>query len=250
VFTEIKNRWRRVYQLEITLVAQDKSDKKHNQIETTEEGLDNDISAFPRKVTISLYSSILILLLIISLVVYVFFKVTPSTQTDDVQSQAQVNFVHHIQSQAEQGVVEYQNKLGLMYFNGIGVTQDNNEALKWWKRAAKQGHVKTQIDLAQIYDNGIFIPEDHAEALKWWEQAAKQGSDKAQFNLASEYAMGEVMMTDYEKAYAWYSASAIQGNHSASKGRDMIAEQLTSDALAEAHKLSYEYYEKYVEPFQ
>jgi len=40
---------------------------------------------------------------------------------------------------AEQGEAQAQFKLGVMYHQGLGVTQDNEEAVRWYRQAANQG---------------------------------------------------------------------------------------------------------------
>ena len=44
-----------------------------------------------------------------------------------------------VRKAAEQGDASAQLMLGLMYYNGIGVTQDLFEAAFWLRRAAEQG---------------------------------------------------------------------------------------------------------------
>ena len=41
---------------------------------------------------------------------------------------------------ADQGLPDAQNNLGLMYKNGLSVTQDFNEALKWYRKAANRAN--------------------------------------------------------------------------------------------------------------
>jgi TPR repeat protein len=48
---------------------------------------------------------------------------------------------------AEAGDAKAQNKLGVMYDNGLGVPQDYLEALKWFRMAAEQGHADAQHSL-------------------------------------------------------------------------------------------------------
>ena len=43
-----------------------------------------------------------------------------------------------LKADAEKGVAEAQNKLGMMYDLGFGVPEDNKEAFKWYRLAAKQ----------------------------------------------------------------------------------------------------------------
>ena len=51
---------------------------------------------------------------------------------------------------AEAGDAEAQNNLGLMYFNGRGVAQDEAEAVAWYRRAAEQGFANAQYNLGAL----------------------------------------------------------------------------------------------------
>ncbi len=46
---------------------------------------------------------------------------------------------------AKNGNKEAQYHLGYMYQSGIGVVQDNNQALHWYQMAAKQGHNSASV---------------------------------------------------------------------------------------------------------
>jgi len=77
---------------------------------------------------------------------------------------------------AEQGNNEYaQFYLGLMYGNGLGVPQNDAEAVKWCRLAAEQGHNQAQYHLGLAYANGTGIPQNAAEAEKWFRLAAEHG---------------------------------------------------------------------------
>ena len=52
------------------------------------------------------------------------------------------------------------------------------------------------------------------------------------------------------KAYAWWSIAAARGHKSAKGNKGIIKEQMTPAQIAKAQKLSSEYWEKYVVPFQ
>jgi TPR repeat protein len=47
---------------------------------------------------------------------------------------------HRCRRAALRGLPDAQFLLGLMYFDGIGVTQDNMIAMDWFEKAALQGH--------------------------------------------------------------------------------------------------------------
>ena len=73
-----------------------------------------------------------------------------------------------------------QNRLGWMYYKGIGVKQDDAEALRWYTKAAEQGDADAQYHLGDRYYLGEGVKKDYAEALRWWKKAAEQGHARAQ----------------------------------------------------------------------
>ena len=91
---------------------------------------------------------------------------------------------------AEQGNAAPQYNLGLMYEDGLGVKQDDSEAVKWFRKAAEQGNVKAQASLGKKYQDGRGVKQDDVEAMKWFRKAAEQGNADAQFNLGVMYDNG------------------------------------------------------------
>ena len=55
---------------------------------------------------------------------------------------------------AEQGNALAQYNLGLKYQNGQGVSEDQQEAFKWYELSAKQGHPQAQANLGRMYEKG------------------------------------------------------------------------------------------------
>ena len=112
------------------------------------------------------------------------------------------------------------------------------------KRLAEQGDVYAQFELGVMYDNGLGVPENDAEAVKWFRLAADQGDAKAQLNLGVMYYNGEGVPESYTKAYALTSLAAGQGVDAASNARDIVKEILTPAQLAEGQRLAAECYER------
>ena len=52
-----------------------------------------------------------------------------------------------------------------MYNKGIGVPENNVEALGWYHKAAEQGIAIAQFNLGIMYDKGIGVPENNVEAF-------------------------------------------------------------------------------------
>ncbi|PIR00341.1 MAG: hypothetical protein COV66_07620 [Nitrospinae bacterium CG11_big_fil_rev_8_21_14_0_20_45_15] len=63
----------------------------------------------------------------------------------------------------------------MMYRDGLGVTKDYKEAVKWFRKAAEQGFARGQAYLGAMYFDGEGVPKDDKEAVKWLRKAAEQG---------------------------------------------------------------------------
>src|SRR5208283_4132294 len=68
--------------------------------------------------------------------------------------------VEELKTKAESGDAVSQINLGKMYENGQGVSQDQTEAVKWYRKAAVQGDDVAQFNLGIMYDNGYGATKD------------------------------------------------------------------------------------------
>jgi hypothetical protein len=84
---------------------------------------------------------------------------------------------------AEQGNRDAQFKLGEAYYDGQGVAQDRQQALRWIRAAAEQGHVEAQYTLGFMYQMGRGVPADPSQASAWYQKAAAQGHARAASSL-------------------------------------------------------------------
>ena len=112
---------------------------------------------------------------------------------------------------AEQGHVNAQYNIGIMYVRGKGVNQDYEEALKWLHKAAEQGNVNAQYNIGVMYERGNGVNQDYKEALKWYHKAAEQGKAEAQHNIGIMYADGQGVPQDNKKAVKWLLMASKQG---------------------------------------
>lgn len=101
---------------------------------------------------------------------------------------------------AEQGDINAQYEVALMFAKGLGVKKNTNKAIKWYKEAAKQGHPEASFNLGIIYYKGKGVLQDKTKALKWFKKSAAQGHDKSQINLGHFYANEK---GDFVNAYLW-----------------------------------------------
>ncbi len=148
---------------------------------------------------------------------------------------------------AEQGNAGGQSALGSMYARGEGVPEDDTEAVRWYRLAAEQGWVNAQYNLGLMYADGEGVPEDDEEAVGWYRLAAEQGYASAQTNLGLMYVNGEGVPEDLVLAYMWYNLSAGQGNSYARWYKIIIEQRMTREQIAEAQRLSREWIETHPE---
>ena len=112
---------------------------------------------------------------------------------------------------AERGHAEAQYNLGLMYDNGRGVSEDDVQAVRWYRMAADQGVALAQHNVGAMYAHGQGIPQDDVEAVRWFTEAADQGLPEAQAALGAMYAAGRGAPQDDVRAVHWYRMAADQG---------------------------------------
>ncbi len=69
---------------------------------------------------------------------------------------------------ADQGNADAQARLGHVYFYGWGsVRPDYTESSKWYLAAAEQGYAEGQEIMGSHFESGLGVPQDDVEALKW-----------------------------------------------------------------------------------
>jgi TPR repeat protein len=119
--------------------------------------------------------------------------------------------VEYYTKAAEQGLLNAQTQLGILYLNSEHVETDYEKAVKWSTKAAEQGDSIGQTLLAVCYYDGKGVEKDYKKAVEWLSKAAEQGQANAQTYLALRYYGGEGVEKDYKKAVEWLSKAAEQG---------------------------------------
>ncbi len=102
--------------------------------------------------------------------------------------------------------------IGNIYAGGLGIPKNDEEAVKWFRKAADQGNARAQNNLGAMFQDGRGVPKNDEEAVKWLRKAADQGSALAQNNLGYSYASGQGVSKNDEEAVKWYRMAADQGN--------------------------------------
>ena len=113
---------------------------------------------------------------------------------------------------AEQGNLEAQFGLGIIYENGRGIGRDYAQAADWYTQAAEGGHPGAQFNLGNMYQQGLGVTKDASMAVYWWTLAAAQGLSEAQLNLGIAYHRGNGVEADQNQALSWFERAAEAGN--------------------------------------
>ncbi|MCX7256839.1 MAG: tetratricopeptide repeat protein, partial [Polaromonas sp.] len=69
------------------------------------------------------------------------------------------------------------------YEHGLGVVQDDQQAVDWYRKSAALNNHVAQYSLGMMYMRGRGVPKDMVQARAWLIQSAEQGYDKARSAL-------------------------------------------------------------------
>jgi TPR repeat protein len=146
---------------------------------------------------------------------------------------------------AEQGNVDAQFSLGMIYRNGQGVTQDYKQAIYWYKKAAEQGDADAQYILGVMYYEGQGVSQDYKQASSWYRKAAEQGDEKAQFNRGVMYSKGQGVTQDYIMSHKWFNIAGANGDAEAAKSRNIVEKLMTPQQVEKAQQLARDWVPQY-----
>jgi hypothetical protein len=115
---------------------------------------------------------------------------------------------------AENGVPEAQFWLGVAFEQNLwfGVTEQQ-EALKWYKRAAERELPDAENELGVRYQDGDGVEQNYVQAAYWFRKAAEHvpdlgGAGQGRNNLGNLYVQGHGVLKDYVQAYMWFSLAS------------------------------------------
>lgn len=108
---------------------------------------------------------------------------------------------------AERGDADAQFNLGQAYRLGRGVTINLSAAKTWFERAATSGHLDAQTTLGLL----LFQNGDQQQGLKWLKRAAEQGEPRALLVYGTALYNGDGVTQDRLLGYAFVSRAAAQG---------------------------------------
>jgi hypothetical protein len=113
---------------------------------------------------------------------------------------------------ARGGNATAQVRMGLLYYHGHAVRENDQRAFEWFLRAAEQGNAEGQFHLANMYMYGLGVPATESEpdrvAALWYFEAARRGHAEAQYNLGILFLAGKGVYKNEDEALKWIRRSA------------------------------------------
>ncbi|MBF0311547.1 MAG: sel1 repeat family protein [Magnetococcales bacterium] len=146
--------------------------------------------------------------------------------------------IDQLRMAAEKGDAEAQYKLGVMFENGDGVSQDYKKSVKWFRLAAEQGFLSAQNNLGFMFLEGRGVIQDYKEAMQWFRLAAERGLSAAQNNIGFMYLSGEGVPKDNIQAHMWLNLAGANGNKTAPDALKAVAMLMTPEQIAKAQELA------------
>lgn len=94
-----------------------------------------------------------------------------------------------------------------------------------------------------MYEQGQGTPQDNQEALKWYTKAAEQGDADAQDSLGRMFEEGRGVARDSIRAHTWYSLAAASSakpdlRRGATSDLEWVAAQITAQQIAQAREMA------------
>jgi uncharacterized protein len=126
----------------------------------------------------------------------------------------------------------------LMYEEGQGVIQNNEEAIKWYRIAVEQGLAGAQSKLGLMYENGKGVMQDYNEAVRLYRQSANQGNVLGQKYLGVMYVLGQGVSKNYEEAHMWFNLCGSQGYKQCLRENNILEKIMTPSQIEKAQDMA------------
>lgn len=103
-----------------------------------------------------------------------------------------------------------QYKVGLRYWYGIGVAEDNHLAAYWLQKSADEGVIEAEYYIGWMYLYGLGVPQNEVLGIHWLTSSALNGDATAQGNLGFAYQYGVGVKINRDQYLNWYKKAADQ----------------------------------------
>ena len=121
-------------------------------------------------------------------------------------------------------------ELGRLYDMGLAglVTQNEHQALGWFKQAAEADDSRAAVYLGYYYETGKGgLKQDYGEAITWYQKGISQLEPMAMNNLGVMYYHGKGVDRDHKEAKRWWQMAAKFGSQEAKRNLEILEKEET-----------------------
>lgn len=122
---------------------------------------------------------------------------------------------------------------------GAPVTQNGDEAFKWYLHAAEYGDDRGQFYVGESYYKGVIVARDYAEACKWFTLSAEKGYAIAQYYLGHMYLHGNGVPFDEKEGMRWMSLSV---DRECNEARMTLGDIYSKNGDFDSYEIAYRLY--------
>ena len=105
-----------------------------------------------------------------------------------------------------------------------------------WRSQAEKGDAEAQFNVAEAYRKGDIVDQDEQQAAKWYARAANQGYAEAMFDMGFVYRGGNGMAMDKVLSYMWFYLSMKNGDTRATGLMNDLAWSMTEDEIKQGRQ--------------
>ena len=126
--------------------------------------------------------------------------------------------VYWLQKALQQEIPDASYYLGMMYYEGTGVTKDLLKAEDYFLKAARMDYVPSYAMLAAITDRPGYAassPGNMKEEAVWWYIKAAENDSKdtnSPYRLGSIYSSGTIVPMNSSEAFKWFKLAGERGH--------------------------------------
>ena len=125
----------------------------------------------------------------------------------------------------EAGHPEAAYYLGVIHFEGTDVEKkDYDKAREWFEKGVKSGDQRAAYALGLLYYNGNGVEQSYENAHILWQQIAERGNSEAQYSLGTMYETGQGVEQNMEEALRWYKMAKEQGHLEAHRAYNELSQ--------------------------
>jgi len=127
-----------------------------------------------------------------------------------------------------------QYTMGVMHRRGLGVAQDDREALLWHLAAAEAGHMLGQYAAGLAFDRAVGTDRDVGNALHYLGEAALQGHAAAPVQIGAIHFLGDGIKVDHARAYFWWQIASDRNAPGAAQNMFRLKQDISNQDLKRA----------------